>query len=159
MAFSKKLLITGSGLLFSIWICFFDHYNFIFHAELIQQKKELKNDLKRLKIASVYDKTITSKHVIIPKKRKNSSHVYHLYVIQCKNRDKLLAFLKKNKIFAGIHYPIPIHKQKIYKNKKLTHLKNTEIVAKNILSLPIYPELAISDVIKISKLINKFYEI
>ncbi len=127
---------------------------------LVEKLKTLdKDNLKRLKIASVYNKTITSRHVITPKKRSKSSHVYHLYVIQCKKRDKLLAYLKKNKIFAGIHYPVPIHKQKIYKNKKLIHLKNTEIVAKNILSLPIYPELKTSDAIKISKLINKFYEI
>ncbi|MBI35608.1 MAG: septum formation initiator [Flavobacteriales bacterium] len=53
-AFKNKYLITG--LLFSIWICFFDHYNFIFHAELIQQKKELKNDLNRLKIETAKNK-------------------------------------------------------------------------------------------------------
>ncbi len=126
---------------------------------LVEKLKSLDRDnLKRLKIASIYNKAITSKHVITPKKRRNSSHVYHLYVIKCKNRDKLLAYLKKNKIFAGIHYPVPIHKQRIYKNKKLTHLKKTEGVAKNILSLPIYPELKISDAMKISKLINEFYK-
>ncbi|MAS52485.1 MAG: septum formation initiator [Flavobacteriales bacterium] len=45
--FKNKYLITG--MFFLIWIIFFDHYNFFFHAELVQQKKELKNELSRLK--------------------------------------------------------------------------------------------------------------
>ena len=63
---------------------------------LVEKVKSLDEDnLRGLKIASIYNKAITSKHVITPKKRRNSSHVYHLYVIKCKNRDKLLAYLKK----------------------------------------------------------------
>ena len=45
--FKNKYLITSS--LFLIWISFFDHYNFLFHSELLQQKKELKRELNRLK--------------------------------------------------------------------------------------------------------------
>ena len=45
--FKNKYLITG--IVFLIWISFFDHYNFLFHYELSQQKKELKNELGRLK--------------------------------------------------------------------------------------------------------------
>jgi len=45
--FKNKYLITSS--LFLIWISFFDHYNFLFHSELLQQKKELKREVNRLK--------------------------------------------------------------------------------------------------------------
>lgn len=125
---------------------------------LIEKLKTLnKDNLKRAKIAAIYDKNLPLKDVTIPMKRKNSSHVYHLYVIRCKKRDKLLAYLKKNSVYAGIHYPIPIHKQKSYKKNNYDHLLQTELTAKNILSLPIYPELKISQAIKISKLVNKFY--
>ena len=45
--FKNKYFITG--MFFLIWISFFDHYNFLFHAELVKEKKELENELKRLK--------------------------------------------------------------------------------------------------------------
>ena len=45
--FKNKYSITS--MFFLIWISFFDHYNFIFHADLVQQKKELENELNRLK--------------------------------------------------------------------------------------------------------------
>ncbi|MBK22010.1 MAG: septum formation initiator [Flavobacteriales bacterium] len=45
--FKNRYFITGT--LFLIWISFFDHYNFLFHSELVQQKKELKKELNRLK--------------------------------------------------------------------------------------------------------------
>ena len=112
--------------------------------------------MKRAKIASIYDKNLPLKDVIIPRKRKNSSHVYHLYVIRCKKRDKLLAYLKKNRVFAGIHYPIPIHKQKSYKKNNYDNLVQTEVTAKNILSLPIYPEISKKMIEHVSLEINKW---
>ena len=46
-ALKNKYLLVG--LAFTVWISFFDHYNFFFHAELIEQKEELQNELLRLK--------------------------------------------------------------------------------------------------------------
>ena len=61
-----------------------------------------------------------------------------------KNRDDLLEFLKKKDVHAGIHYPIPIHMQPAY--EELQHyagsLPVTEKVSKQILSLPMFPELS-----------------
>ena len=68
-------------------------------------------------------------------------HVYHLYVIRTKYRNKLISLLNKNNIFPGIHYKIPVHEQKIFKKYSTNKLKITEKFSKEILSLPIYPGL------------------
>jgi len=69
-------------------------------------------------------------------------HSYHLYVIKTKKRDKLFTELKKRNVDVRIHYPIPVHKQKIYfsQNKTLS-LPITEKTVKEIISLPIFPEM------------------
>ena len=123
--------------------------------------KFLKKDtIKRQIIAKSYENEIKCKEVRHPKIVSYQDHAFHLYVIKVKKRDLLNKYLKKNNIFCGIHYPVPIHKQPGYKNKiKINNkLKCTEKVCKNILSLPIYPELSINNVRKISKLINNFYK-
>ena len=69
--------------------------------------------------------------------------VYHLYVIQTPDREKLANFLKERGVQTGIHYPIPNHQQPAVRNAlgEQPKLENTEKAAKKILSLPIYPEL------------------
>ena len=122
--------------------------------------KFLKQDtMKRQVIAKKYYNEIICKEVNHPKVLGYENHAFHLYVIKVKKRDLLNKYLRKNNIFCGIHYPVPIHQQPGYKNKiKINNkLKITEKVSKNILSLPIYPELSINKVKKISKLINSFY--
>ncbi len=103
---------------------------------------------KRIKIANIYNKRLSGLDVITPITEKGVKHVYHLYVIRTKKRDKLKSFLAKNNIIAGIHYPMPIHLQPAYKNniKVAKSMCVSEKFAKEILSLPIYPELSLEDV-------------
>ena len=79
-----------------------------------------------------------------PRCRKGSEHVYHLYVTRSPDRDRFQAILKQNGIGTGIHYPIPLHLQKAYKN--LNYKKGdfpvTERVAAEIVSLPMFPQLS-----------------
>lgn len=84
---------------------------------------------------------------------------YHLFVIESPKRARLREFLYKNGVSTLIHYPIPIHLQKCYRNLgfKLGSLPFTERLGKRILSLPIYPELKESEVNYIAKLINEFH--
>ncbi len=93
--------------------------------------------------------------IIIPYEADYAKHVYHLYVIRVneKQRDLLIETLKRNDIAAGIHYPIPLHLQPayIYLNYKVGDFPFTEKVSKEIISLPIYPELTISQIETIIK--------
>ena len=70
-------------------------------------------------------------------------HIYHLYVVQTPQRDRLRASLAEQGIGSGIHYPVPIHCQPAYAGDALrTHdLRVTEIAAREVLSLPMYPAL------------------
>lgn len=105
------------------------------------------DNAKRICLAELYDNQLTNANLILPKKRENSTHVYHLYVIQTRNRDKLLVFLKEKGIGVLIHYPVPVHLQPAYKDLHFGYnLPVTERMAGEIISLPIYPELSDLDV-------------
>lgn len=99
---------------------------------------------QRIRLAKLYDELLGESAIRIPKVRKYSKHVYHLYVVQCKDRDLVIERLNSNDIFPGIHYPKPIHFQPGYKKlckTMSTGLPVTERLSNNILSLPMYPDL------------------
>lgn len=118
-----------------------------------------KNNNKRKKIADFYNKNLTDK-VIKPTHIEKSNHVYHLYVIKTNYATKLEKYLRDNKIFCGVHYPLPIHCQPSYiGHLKIKHkLVNTENLIGNILSIPIYPELKTTEYKFICSKINQFFK-
>ena len=86
--------------------------------------------------------------MITPYHSPDVRHVYHLYVIRTVQRDKLLAHLKSKGIGAGVHYPIPLHRQPAYAKQGYADisLPVTEQVAAEVLSLPMYPELTTNEI-------------
>jgi len=93
--------------------------------------------------ARLYNELLADSDVITPFESPNVRHVYHLYVIRTPNRDRMLEYLKSKGVGAGIHYPIPLHRQPAYIKQGyggLT-LPITEQIAAEIISLPMYPEL------------------
>lgn len=128
----------------------------------VKLKSLQKNNLKRRKIANYYLNKLVNFPVQLPKEDKSCFHVYHLFVIKLENknlRNKMINYFKKNNIFLGIHYPTPIHKQKGFKNliRIESTMKVTEFLSKNVISLPMYPELKRSDVNKVVDLFKKFF--
>jgi dTDP-4-amino-4,6-dideoxygalactose transaminase len=85
--------------------------------------------------------------------------VYHLYIIRAKNRDKLINFLGSNGIQTGLHYPIPLHVQKAYTHMRHQHddFPVASRFAKEILSLPMYPEMTDEMVYYVCEKIKEFY--
>jgi dTDP-4-amino-4,6-dideoxygalactose transaminase len=81
--------------------------------------------------------------IVAPSEPTWSKAVYHLYVIRCKDREGLMSHLKEQGIGSGIHYPIPLHLQKAYAwmEYKLGDFPVTEKVAREIVSLPMFPQL------------------
>ena len=130
------------------------------HAAILNFKlTKLKLDIKkRRKIAEIYNNNLDCKDLILPKENKNNYHSYYVYVVRHKKRNMLMKHLRKNNIFCNISYPFPIHKMRGYKDifKNIVNLNVTEKVSKEIFSLPMYPELKISDVEKVIKVINNF---
>lgn len=113
----------------------------------------------RLRIAKLYNKLLKDLPLNLPQIPKDSTHVFHLYVIRTKVREKLAKFLGKEGITTGLHYPIPIHLQKAYKDLdyKKGDFPVSEKLAEEILTLPIYPELKDLEVEYIAKKIKQFF--
>jgi len=109
----------------------------------------------RRKIANKYNEGIHNNLITLPKENDFNYHVYHHYVIRVKKRYKFLNYMKKYGFFLGIHYRLPVHKQKILKEKNYK-LPITEKISKEIVSLPIYFGLKINEQIKIIKAINSY---
>lgn len=104
------------------------------------------NNCRRQEIASHYDEALSC--VVDPCRpvvRGGANHVYHLYVVKSRNREKLISHLDDFGIDSAIHYPVPIHLQPAYRNRNLLKppdgLPVTESVCGQILSLPLYPEM------------------
>jgi dTDP-4-amino-4,6-dideoxygalactose transaminase len=93
--------------------------------------------------AQLYNELLSGRSITTPFESPNVRHVYHLYVIRTAQRDAMLEHLKSKGIGAGIHYPIPLHRQPAYLKQGYgeVHLPITEQIASEIISLPMYPEL------------------
>ena len=113
---------------------------------------------KRKEIAQYYLNHINNPKIILPEiiNENCDSHVWHLFVIRTKRRDELKEYLERNEVQTVIHYPIPPHKQKCYKELNSIKLEITEKIHREVLSLPISPILDEKDMAKIVDLINKF---
>lgn len=127
---------------------------------LVKLKYLDKWNKKRLEIAKKYTQLLQNLPLITPSFPKESDHVFHLYVIRTKKRDDLASYLKQNRITTGLHYPIPIHLQKVYKDLgyKKGDFPTSEKLADEILSLPLYPELTESQTEFITENIKKFFK-
>lgn len=89
----------------------------------------------------------------------NAEHAYHLYVIRLPARDALRSALQEHGVATGIHYPYPIHLMRGYRflGYPAGALPVTESLAREILSLPLYPELNESGVQRVCHLLNALY--
>jgi len=115
---------------------------------------------KRRKIAEYYRTRLKDSQVSLPAIRPDNESVFHLFVIQVEKRQELLSYLASKGIQAGIHYPVPVHLQPAYKDRVLvaSDMRVTEGLTGRILSLPMYPELSIQDLKKITSTVKSFFK-
>jgi len=111
---------------------------------------------KRQELAKIYDSGISNPLIVKPKFKMDASHVFHQYVVRCKNRTALQAYLLKNEVQTIVHYPKAPHQQQAYAAYNKLHFPNAELLANEVLSLPISPLLTAEQQNKIIDLINKF---
>ena len=90
--------------------------------------------------------------VVRPCERPGATHVYHLYVVRVPQRDRIRRSLDAAGIGTAIHYPVPVHLQPAYGPGVVRHdpLAVTEQAAGEILSLPMYPTLALEQVARVA---------
>jgi dTDP-4-amino-4,6-dideoxygalactose transaminase len=96
--------------------------------------------------------------VVTPLQPPTSRSIYHLYVIRTSDRDGLGAHLKASQVQTGLHYPLPVHLQKCYRawGYQNGSLPITERVAREILSLPMFPGLTVEQQERVSASIHAF---
>jgi len=98
--------------------------------------------------------------IITPVIDSNKTHIFHQYTIRTKFRDELQKYLKENGIPTMIYYPLPLHLQPAFKylNYQKGDFPQAEKAAKEVLSLPIYPELTKKQQNYIIQTIKEFYQ-
>ena len=117
------------------------------------QLQTLENKNKRRReIASLYKKFL-NEDCMLSENPKGVS-VYHQIVLKHKKRDEIFSHLSKNNIGVAIHYPIPIHRQPLYKNLGY-NLPISEKFSNEVVSLPSYPGLEDDDVKVVCEKINE----
>ena len=103
----------------------------------------------RRKHAAAYDERLAGMEPIVrPRQLPGSHHVYHIYAIRTPWRDDIQAYLAGKNIHTAIHYPIPIHRQPAFRKSAWSsgRFPFSEQCAAELLSLPMYPELNLSQI-------------
>ncbi len=116
---------------------------------------------KRIAAANLYRQKLTKvKEVVLPKELEESKPVYHLFVIRSKKRNQLVKYLGDNGIKTQIHYPVPIHWQKSFDDLgyKKGDFPVTEECSRQIISLPMFPELTKEEINYVCENISDFFE-
>jgi len=115
---------------------------------------------KRRQNAALYDSFLGDSPVQIPKISADNVSIYHQYTIIAPKRDKLLRFLAENNIGSAIFYPKPLHLQDCFSDLgyRPGDLPIAEKLCKEVLSLPIYSELATDQIECVAKTVRKYYK-
>jgi dTDP-4-amino-4,6-dideoxygalactose transaminase len=99
---------------------------------------------RRIKLAQFYDRELSGHPLLtLPQRASEATHVYHQYVIRTPARDRLRDYLRDCGTGTLIHYPVPVHQQPAYAGRFGSEypLTETERAAREIVSLPLFPEL------------------
>ena len=115
------------------------------------------NSLRR-RYAALYTRRLKPLGITTPFEAPYARHVYHLYVIRVKERDRLRAYLARHGVATGIHYLTPIHLQKAYRDLgyRRGSFPVAEQLSREVLSLPMHPFLTEEKVRYVCRLIEKF---
>lgn len=113
---------------------------------------------RRREIADYYLENIVNPFIILPKIESpvstNTSHVWHLFVVRVKNRESFMRHMHENGVQTLIHYPIPTHRQKAFKEWNNRSYPFSEQIHKEVVSLPISPVMLNYEVNKVANTVN-----
>lgn len=109
----------------------------------IEQLKKLEGfTKKRIENAAYLSKGLEKvKNITTPVTPNGYRHVFHQYTIRTKDRDKLIAKLDQSGVGQSIYYPVPLHKQKAFKEYSNQKFPESERVAREVVSIPVHPVL------------------
>jgi len=112
---------------------------------------------QRRRNAALYDELLAGSGAVTPWTAPYAEHVWHLCVIRCPDRDTLRERLAERGIDTGIHYPVPVHLQRAYRDLGYGpgDFPVTEACAREIVSLPMYPELGADMVLGVARAVGE----
>ena len=130
------------------------------HAAMLRVKLRLLDarNLRRALIARHYAERLGDR-VTLPPGDPTRTHVYHQYVVRTPRRDALRAHLAAREIETGIHYPVPIHRQPAWLRAfgETPSLPRAEQAAREMLSLPMHPDLRDAEVERVVDAVVSFF--
>ncbi len=121
---------------------------------------------KRRELARTYEELFNACGLVedgkirLPRQLQGSTHVYHQYTIACGERDQLQQYLKEHFIGSTVYYPLPLHLQGVFSDLGCREgdFPQAERAAREVLSLPMFPELAEEEVMCVVEAVVEFYE-
>ena len=132
-------------------------------AMLSVKLKHLDTEMaQRRTVADAYTRGINNPLIALPTQafqdsvNDTESHVWHLYVIRCEHRAELQKHMLDSGVQTLIHYPIPPHKQQAYQSLSSLALPTSELIHKQVLSLPIGPTMTAEQVECVIAACNSF---
>jgi dTDP-4-amino-4,6-dideoxygalactose transaminase len=130
-------------------------------AAILQAKLpylDLENE-KRRHIARRYLSEINSPELRLPPADGINMDVWHLFVVRCAERQKLVSHLEQCGVQTNVHYPLPIHKQNAFAELNHLQLPITEAIHREVVSLPLSPVLTHEDVTFIIDAVNQYSQV
>jgi dTDP-4-amino-4,6-dideoxygalactose transaminase len=113
----------------------------------------------RRKIAAHYVEGLRDLPLGLPTVEEGCQHVYHLFVVRTKQRERLQQHLTGKSIATGIHYPLPLHLQPAlgFLGYARGDFPVVELLAEEILSLPMYPEMTVEQSDHVVRSVREFF--
>jgi dTDP-4-amino-4,6-dideoxygalactose transaminase len=114
---------------------------------------------RRREVARIYDDRLAAASLRLPERGDGAESVYHQYVARCEDRDGLREHLREQGVGTLVHYPVPVHLQPAYRNRVSIHrgaMTETEQAARQVLSLPMHPQLSDAQVERVCEAINRW---
>ena len=129
------------------------------HAGILSIKLDYldKWNNQRIENAKYFDENLKDTDLKLMKLDENNKNVYHMYIIQSENRERLTKKLDEVGIGYGVYYPVPLHLQKVYRDLgyKLGDLPNAEYLSTRTLAIPVDPEITEEERKYIVKILKK----
>ena len=114
----------------------------------------------RRRVAKRYAELLADTPLQLPRETGNAESAWHLYTVRHPRRDELKKFLDENGIGNAVHYPIPLHLQKVYAHlgHKPGDFPVAEKAAREVLSLPMFPELTDAQIRRVTEVVRQFFK-
>ncbi|HNN12050.1 MAG TPA: DegT/DnrJ/EryC1/StrS family aminotransferase [Anaerolineales bacterium] len=114
---------------------------------------------QRREHANLYLELLKNTELMLPVQPKEDQHVFHQFVVRHSRRDALQQYLRSQGVQSSILYPVPVHLQPAYKTSgaQVDPLPQSERAAREVLSLPMFPEMTLAQIRQVCQSIMSFY--